>query len=391
MVNKYLWMYEVCLRIEKAVNKKYKRIVVKVGSALITHNSDSISTKVMTQLIKQIDYLMSNDIEVILVSSGAVAAGKQVLNSTDDSTNVKLKQVFAAVGQSVLVNKYSELFENYDLKVAQTLLTRADIINKVSYLNFKNTLLNLLMLGVVPIVNENDVVAIDELVGIHFGDNDTLSAMVSKVVDADLLILLGELDGLYTSDPNIDPTAKLVRKVENISDDILNMGSGSIDSKGQGGMITKIDAAKVATTSGVDVIIASGLEKNILTRLVGNEDIGTWFPASITKIESKKKWMLSQAVDSAVIKITDKGAKSILGKSEDLLSREIIQVIGTFSRGDIVSIANPNSKTIALGIVNYNVDEIAQIIMDNYHENSMIQGSTYGNEVIYHHNMVINL
>ena len=139
-------MYEVCLRIEKAVNKKYKRIVVKVGSALITHNSDSISTKVMTQLIKQIDYLMSNDIEVILVSSGAVAAGKQVLNSTDDSTNVKLKQVFAAVGQSVLVNKYSELFENYDLKVAQTLLTRADIINKVSYLNFKITLLNLLML-----------------------------------------------------------------------------------------------------------------------------------------------------------------------------------------------------------------------------------------------------
>ena len=122
-----------------------------------------------------------------------------------------------------------------------------------------------------------------------------------------------------------------------------------------------------------------------------NEDVGTWFPASITKIESKKKWMLSQVVDSAVIKITDKGSKSILGKSEDLLSREIIQVIGTFSRGDIVSIANPNRKTIALGIVNYNVDEIAQIIMGNYHENSMIQGSTYGNEVIYYHNMVIDL
>ena len=373
------------------MNKKYKRIVVKVGSALITHNSDSISTKVMTQLIKQIDSLMSNNIEVILVSSGAVAAGKQVLNSTDDSTNVKLKQVFAAVGQSVLMNKYSSLFENYDLKVAQTLLTRADIINKVSYLNFKNTLLNLLLLGVVPIVNENDVVAIDELVGIHFGDNDTLSAMVSKVVDADLLIILGELDGLYTSDPNIDPTAKLVHKVENFSDDVLNMGSGSIDSKGQGGMITKIEAAKVATNSGVDVIIASGLEKNILIRLMDSESIGTWFPASITKIESKKKWMLSQVIDSGVIKISDKESKSIIGNSEDLLSTEIIQVIGTFSRGDIVPVINPNGEKIALGIVNYNVDEIDQIKGENYNENSIMQGRIHGNEVIYYHNMIINL
>jgi len=373
------------------VNKKYKRIVVKVGSTLITHNSDSLSTKVMTQLIKQIDYLISIHIEVILVSSGAVAAGRQVLNSTDESTNVKLKQVFAAVGQSVLMNKYSKLFEHYGLKVAQTLLTRADFTNKVSYLNFKNTLLNLLLLGVVPIVNENDVVAIDELLGIHFGDNDTLSAMVSKVIDADLLILLGEVDGLYTSDPNINPTAKLVHKVEHFSNDVFNMGSGSIDSKGQGGMVTKIEAAKVATDSGIDVIIASGLEKNILLRLMDSEDIGTWFPASITKIDSKKKWMLSEMTDSGSIKISDKGSKSIIEKFEDLLSAEIIQVIGTFNRGDIVPIANSDGEKIALGIVNYNVDEIDKIKGCHYNENSMMSGKIYGDEVIYHHNMIVNL
>ena len=260
--------------------KHCRRIVVKVGTTLLTHETDRLNIQVMAALAEQMARLREAGAEVVLVSSGAVAAGRHVLGLSPEERTVPVRQVMAAAGQGRLMHAYEQLFDWHQIPVAQALLTRKDLDDRLGYLNVRNTLLSLLEHGVIPIVNENDVVAVDELEGEVFGDNDTLSALVANLVYADLLVLLGRVSGLYTADPHVDTEARLVPRVDLRNGDMPAGAGESRGGKGRGGMITKIEAAQVATASGVEVVIASGLEPEILGKLAQGERIGTYFPAS---------------------------------------------------------------------------------------------------------------
>ena len=289
------------------------RVVVKAGTTLLTNGSGSLDTEVMPALAEQIASLHGQGMEVALVSSGAVAAGRHVLGSPRERRDVPFRQMLAAVGQSRLMQAYEGLFGAHGITVAQALLSRRDLTDRLGYLNVRNTLLALLESRVIPIVNENDVVAVEELTGEAFGDNDNLSAMVSNLIDADLLVMLGTVNGLYTADPHLDSEARLIEEVEHLDESIAPMAGPSWGGKGRGGMSTKLEAASLATASGVQVVIASGTEPDVLTRLVSGERVGTLFRASGSKMESRKRWMLSGLSTKGEIVIDDGAAKSPAG------------------------------------------------------------------------------
>ncbi len=367
----------------------YRRVVVKAGTSLLTGGADRLDLETMATLVGQIARLHALGIEVILVSSGAVAAGRHVLGVAREGKDLPLRQALAAVGQGHLMHAYEQLFSWHDIPVAQALLSRRDLVDRLGYLNVRNTLLALLEHRVVPIINENDVVAVEELTGNVFGDNDTLSAMVANIVDADLLVMLGEIKGLFTADPHLDPNARLIPVVERISDDIETMGGPSWKNNGRGGMATKLDAARLATASGINVVIASGLEPNVLTRLVDGESIGTLFPATSSKMESRKRWMLSGLSIKGEI-VVDDGAVSVLrSQHRSLLPAGVKDVRGPFERGDIISILNVKQVQIACGITNYDsndIDEIKGVHSDRIAETL---GHQYGDEIVHRNNMVI--
>jgi len=367
----------------------YRRVVVKAGTSLLTGGADRLDLEMMATLVGQISRLHGLGVEVILVSSGAVAAGRHVLGVTREGKDLPLRQALAAVGQGHLMHAYEQLFSWHDIPVAQALLSRRDLVDRLGYLNVRNTLLALLEHRVVPIINENDVVAVEELTGNVFGDNDTLSAMVANIVDADLLVMLGEIKGLFTADPHLDPNARLIPVVERISDDIETMGGPSWKNNGRGGMATKLDAARLATASGINVVIASGLEPNVLTRLVDGESIGTLFPATSSKMESRKRWMLSGLSIKGEI-VVDDGAVSVLrSQHRSLLPAGVKDVRGPFERGDIISILNVKQVQIACGITNYDsndIDEIKGVHSDRIAETL---GHQYGDEIVHRNNMVI--
>ena len=364
------------------------RIVVKVGTTLLTHESDRLNIQVMAALAEQMARLREDGVEVVLVSSGAVAAGRHVLGLSPEGRTVPLRQVMAAAGQGRLMHAYEQLFDWHQIPVAQALLTRKDLDDRLGYLNVRNTLLSLLEHGVIPIVNENDVVAVDELEGEVFGDNDTLSALVANLVDADLLVLLGRLDGLYTADPHVDPGARLVPRVDLRNGDVPAEAGESLGGKGRGGMITKIEAARVATASDVEVVIASGLEPEILEKLARGERVGTYFPASVSKMESRKRWMRSGLSTRGEI-VVDDGAADVLRRSNrSLLPAGVSDVKGTFARGDIVSIVDRAGGTVAAGITNYGATDLAQIKGLHSSEIGKKVGH-HGDEVVHRSNMVL--
>tara|TARA_Y100001960_G_C14755643_1_gene871124 strand:+ start:480 stop:1601 length:1122 start_codon:yes stop_codon:yes gene_type:complete len=367
---------------------KYKRIVIKAGTALITDKSGSLNLEFMEDLVEEISVLKNQGIEVLLVSSGAVAAGRAVIRNFDKK-NVPFRQVLAAAGQGRLIHVYGEFFSNRGLSVAQALLTRSDFSVREKYLNIRNTLLSLIDLNLIPIINENDVVAVDELHGETFGDNDTLSAMVANLIDADLLIMLGIVGGLYTSDPNLDSSAVLVENVVKIDQDIESMGGDSFDTQGRGGMITKLNAAKLATKSGTDTIITSGLQKNVLSKLLLGSKSGTFFPASVNKIESRKRWMISGLSNSGQLTIDEGALIAIRENSGSLLSVGIKNVNGSFNRGDIVSIVGPNLDSFAVGITDYDSEDIIKIMGNRSEKFDQLLGYNYGEEIIHRNNMVL--
>ena len=369
----------------------YRRIVVKAGTALLTHGGDRPNLQVMATLVEQIAELHEDGVETILVSSGAVAAGRHVLALPRETKNVPFRQVLAAIGQGRLMNAYEQLFDWRQIPVAQALLTRNDLGGgqRLRYLNVRNTLLSLLELRVVPIVNENDVVAMDELAGESFGDNDNLSAMVANVVDADLLVMLGEIKGLFTADPNIDPHARLIPTVDRLDEEIEAMGGVTRDHKGRGGMATKLEAAKLATASGVNAVIASGLEMDVLTRLASGERIGTFFPATGTKMESRKRWMLSGMSAGNDIVVDDGACNALCRDNRSLLPAGVTEVLGAFERGDIVSILDPHREQIAAGITNYSADDLARIKGSHSSRIEELLGNHYGDEVVHRNNMVV--
>ena len=373
----------------KISNRIYKRIIVKIGTTLLTDRNNNLNTEVINLLAKQIGYLRSDGLQIILVSSGAVAAGRQVLKKQEEKNPIAIRQVLAATGQIQLMNQYGAIFKQYDIPIAQALLTRKDVSDRLSYLNIRNTLINLLEMHVLPIINENDVVAIEEIENHDFGDNDNLSALVANLIDADLLVILGKTKGVFTSDPNIDPQAQFLKKID-LTDSSNNLNAGGpSDTKGRGGMATKLQAAKLATSSGTNVIICNGLEPDILLRLAKGEQIGSLISATNSKLESRKRWMISKLTNTGHVQIDSGAQQAIVSENTSLLPAGIINIEGLFDRGDIVSIYGGDSKLIAAGISNYNALESKKIQGRQSSEIHKLLGHHYGNEVIHRDNLVI--
>ena len=364
-------------------------MVVKIGTRLLTGGTQNLDMAVMSNLVAQVALLHKQGVEPIIVSSGAIASGRQKLELTRAIKDVPLKQVLAAVGQSRLMNTYEWLFDKHDITVAQALLTKADLADRAGYLNARNTLLALLELGVICIVNENDVISIDEIKEAKFGDNDNLSAMVANLVDADLLIILTDTDGLYTADPNRDSGAQLIPEVEKINSKIVRLGAINEDNIGTGGMITKIEAARMATSSGVEVVIANGKVENVIVRLASGEALGTRFLPSTSKLESRKRWLLSGLSTRGKL-VIDEGAVTALRKqNRSLLSAGIDRVEGKFKRGDIVAIYDTGGKHLGCGITSYSSENIGIIKGAHSSKIANLLSFDYGPEVVHRNNLAL--
>ncbi len=370
-------------------NYKYRRIIVKAGTNILTGGRDELDDSFIDNLVSQISELSSSGREMLLVSSGAVAAGRGVMRNLSKSSVLPDRQVLAAVGQGRLMHLYEQAFATHGIPTAQALLSRRDVNDRLGYLNLRNTLLSLLNNGVVPVINENDVVAVEELEGEVFGDNDTLSALVANLIDADLLVILGSVEGMYTKDPNIFTDAELISVVEKMDDKLNEYAGPSSDLRGRGGMVTKIEAARLATASGVDVVIANGTTDSVVFRLSNGERIGTLFKTSVSKLESRKRWMLSGVSNKGNIKV-DKGAVSALKSSKtSLLPAGVLSCFGRFERGDIVYIKDEHENNIAAGISNYGSSDLLQIQSLKSDRIEQVLGHYYGDEVIHRDNMVM--
>ena len=367
----------------------YQRIVAKFGTNLLTGGSGRLNSNIMSSLTEQAAQLHQQGHEIIIVSSGAVAAGRQKLGLTKERKDVPFKQVLASVGQSQLMNVYEQLLSQHNIVVAQALLTKSDLSDRAGYLNARNTLLALIELGVICIVNENDVVATDELGELTFGDNDNLSAMVANLVDADLLALLTDIDGLYTADPQLNPQARLIPKVEKIDAEIERLAGGTTSSDSVGGMITKLEAAKLATASGVTVVIANGRRPNVLRQIALGQNIGTIFPSRTSKLESKKRWMLSRLASKGKLIIDDGATLALKKQNRSLLPAGVVGVEGEFERGEVVDIFDSKGSQIGCGIPNYSSKDMAVIKGAHSEAISSLLGYEYGTEVIHRNNMVL--
>jgi glutamate 5-kinase len=367
---------------------RYRRIVAKFGTNVLTAGSSQLDATVMSQLVSQVAALHRDGAEVIVVTSGAIAAGRHRLGGKGQRRDMPYRQVLAAVGQSDLMQMYQELFARHDITIAQTLLTRQDIADRQGYLNARNTLLAMLELRIVPIVNENDVVAVDEIEGAKIGDNDNLSALVANLVDADLLVLLTDIEGLYTSDPRVSSEAQLIARVEEIDSRIKELAAGTTSGAAVGGMTTKVQAAGLATSGGADVVIAAGQEPDALKRLVHGETLGTLFPASVDRLESRKRWMLAGLSVKGTIVIDDGAAKVLRNDRRSLLPAGVQDVQGRFSRGDAVNVVDGEGRRIACGIANYAAEEILRIRGVRSDKIEEVLGHHYGGEVVHRDNMV---
>ena len=370
-------------------NFTYRRIVAKFGTSLLPAGTNRLNPERMTDLVGQIARLHRQGVEIVIVTSGAIAAGREKLGLTKKAKGVALKQVLASVGQGRLMNVYEDLFGQHNITVGQALLTKSVLVDRAGYLNTRNTLLALLEMGVIPIINENDVVAVDEIREARFGDNDNLSAMVANLIDADLLFILTDIDGLYTADPNKEPDAKMIPLVEKIDAKIESLVSGSTSGLGTGGMVTKIEAAKLAVKSGVTVVIANGGEKDVLVRVANAEAIGTRFLPVKNKLDSRERWMLSGLSTRGKVTVDDGAATALKKKNCSLLAAGIIEVEGNFQRGDIVDICDRQGSRLGSGITNYAFSEV-QSIKGAHSENiTDLLGYDSGSEVVHRNNLVI--
>jgi glutamate 5-kinase len=373
----------------RAPELAYRRIVVKLGTHLLTGGGHYLDKAAMAGLVGQVARLHERGAEIIMVSSGAIAAGRDRLGLAKNIRGIPFKQVLASVGQSRLMNIYEELFGRHNITVAQALLTRSDLSNRAGYLNARNTLLALMDLRVIGIVNENDVVSIDEIKEAKFGDNDNLSAMVANLVDADLLMILTDTDGLYTADPHRDPEARIIPLVSKIDAGIKRLGASATSREGTGGMITKIEAAQKATTSGVHVVIANGSEPDVILRLAAGECLGTHFPPTIRGLESRERWMLSGLCVKGKL-IIDSGATLALKRqNRSLLAAGIQQVEGKFGRGDIVAIDDAKGNHLGYGITNYSSGDTNIIKGAQSNKIASLLHFDYGPEVVHRNNMTL--
>jgi glutamate 5-kinase len=367
----------------------YRRLVAKLGTNLLTAGSDRLDLEVMSAIVGQVARLHQSGNEVIVVTSGAITAGRNRLGALPRRRDIPVRQVLSAVGQSYLMQAWDQLFRWHDVVVAQALLTRRDLSDRVGYLNARNTLMALLEMGVVPVVNENDAVAVEEIAETKIGDNDTLSALVANLVDADLLAILTTTKGLYTADPHLDPSARLIERVEQIDASIEEMAGAAISVRSIGGMFTKVRAAKLATASGVSVAIADGHEPRVLERLAAGESTGTFFPASIDRVESRKRWMLAGLSSRGRITIDEGAARALREQHTSLLPAGIVAISGPFDRGDAVEIGGPDGDRIGFGISNYCDADLARIRGQRSDRIAELLGYEFGSEAVHRNNLVI--
>ena len=372
----------------KSSTLPYYRIVVKFGTSLLTGGSDQLNQDTMSKLVAQAAQLHKQGLELLIVSSGAMASGRHKLGLTKKIKGIPFKQVLCSVGQSHLMYVYEQLFSQYNIAVAQALLTKTDLSDRAGYLNARNTLLALLQLKVVCIVNENDVVAVDELDEAKFGDNDNLSAMVANLVDADLLLLLTDTAGLYTADPRRDPNARIILQVDRIDSEVEHLADKA-GSLGIGGMITKIEAAKLATASGVTVVIADGREPDIILRLASGEAMGTRFLPTTSKLDSRKRWMLSGLCIQGRLVVDSGAALALKKQNRSLLAAGIRQIEGEFDRGDIVDIYDAEGSHLGCGLVNYSSGEVSRIKGAHSGKIATLLGLDYGPEVVHRNNLAV--
>ncbi|MBE0516693.1 MAG: glutamate 5-kinase [Methanophagales archaeon] len=364
---------------------KARRIVIKVGTSNLTDKNYRLEPRKVEKLAKEIIELKNNGKEVILVTSGAIGAGIGKLDLKQRPRDIKVLQATAAVGQNILMSTYDRYFTTYEQTIAQVLLTHEDFFDRQRYLNLRNTLSILLKSGVIPIINENDTVAVDE---IKVGDNDNLSALVASNLGADLLIILTDTDGLFTYDPKRSKNAALISVVDEITP-VIERIAETRGKTGVGGMKTKIQAAKVTMQAGIPLVIANGREENIITRIIDGEPLGTLFMPKKKKMYSREHWILFASPPKGRIKV-DEGAKTALIKnSGSLLPSGIIGVEKEFKSGDTVSIVDANGVEFAKGISNYSSSDIEKIKGMQSKEIEHVLGRKDYAEVVYRGNLVL--
>lgn len=367
--------------------KKAKRIVIKVGTSTITYANGKRNFSQIDRLAREISDLQNQGKEMILVTSGAVAVGVDRMGLPGKPKTIPGKQAAAAVGQGVLMHTYEKFFADYGQIVAQVLITKTEAIDRHRYTNTRNTFMELMRQRVIPIVNENDVVALDEL---KIGDNDNMSALVAGIVDADLVIILSDVDGLYTANPQTHPDAVIVPEVAEITPEIEASAGGVGSARGTGGMATKIQAAKAATSSGIHLVIASGTEKYAITRVLQGEELGTLFVSRENRLQFRKRWLAFGAKIAGSIVVDDGCAKAIRKAGGcSILPAGVFAVQGEFLPGSTVSVIDKDAHELARGLVHYSSAELEQIKGCNSGEIANILGHKNFDEVIHRDDLVI--
>ncbi|MCR9106943.1 MAG: glutamate 5-kinase [Gammaproteobacteria bacterium] len=362
-----------------------RRWVVKVGSALLTDDGRGLNEAMISKLVAQLVALREQGCEVVLVSSGAVAAGIVRLGWKERPHLVHELQAAAAVGQSVLVQSYESAFNAHGIATAQILLVHDDIIARDRYLNARSTLKTLMHLGVVPVVNENDTVVTEE---IRFGDNDTLAALVANLIDADVLVLLTDQEGLYTADPRHNKDARLLEHCD-AQDQKLDGMAGQGGKLGRGGMVTKVRAARLAARSGTETVIASGRHENILAKISSGATVGTWLQSGQQPENARKQWLASMVQIAGTLELDDGAVKVLRESGRSLLSVGVRGVRGGFARGDMVSCCDAQGKEVARGLVNYSAAETRRIMGSPSSQIEAILGYQADEELIHRDNLVL--
>lgn len=367
--------------------KGFGRLVVKVGSSSIAYQNGKPNLSRLDSLARELSDLHNRGVEVILVTSGAIGVGLNRLGFSRRPNNIPEKQAAAAVGQGLLMHIYEKLFAEYGVTVGQVLLTREDFSDRRRFLNARNTLYALMGLGVIPIINENDTVAVDE---IRLGDNDNLAALVGGLVDAEILILLSDVDGLYSGDPRSVSDAGLIPEVVEITGELEKNAGGAGSGLGTGGMSTKIQAAKIAMHSGFVMVLANASERDVIRNIMAGEPVGTIFwPQG--KLENKKRWIAYSSSVQGRIEVDEGAARALLSSGKSLLPSGITGVEGNFEVGNTVSVFDPGGREIARGIVNYSSGDIERIKGSHSRDIKKILGHQDYDEVIHRNNLVSNL
>jgi glutamate 5-kinase len=366
--------------------KSARRLVVKVGSSLVTNQGQGLDRAAIARWAAQIAQLRARDKEVVLVSSGAIAEGMQRLGWTRRPQAMHELQAAAAVGQMGLVQVYESSFREHGLQTAQVLLTHADLADRQRYLNARSTLRTLLALGVIPIINENDTVVTDE---IKFGDNDTLGALVTNLIEADCLIILTDQAGLYTRDPREDATAELVREGNAGAEELEQMCGKAGSHIAKGGMLTKVLAAKRAARSGAHTVIASGHKPDVLVRLADGEAIGTHLAAETMPIAARKQWLADHLQVNGRLMLDAGAVLALVNEGKSLLPIGVKGIEGAFERGAVVACVSPDGKELARGLVNYGANEARRIVGKPSSEILSVLGYVDEPELIHRDNLVL--